>query len=392
MPLRNQFQHQLYPTQPQITPRLLTLTHDQYSVEDLRDLHARTGVVKVLLVHGTFVGDDPFGIVEMLNTVSRALPAGSQFLDQLADEVRERTRPLTSGTLKDIANYFDGFRDQFQELVGNDPQVELPAHLWSSQNHHLARAELAVNLIARLLSINPASDERVLFWGHSHAGNAFALMSNLLANDKQWVRSFFAAMSSECNDVCRAVREHLLSSPSPHPLAQSVDFVAFGTPVRYGWDRAGYRTLTHVLHHRNPDPASPFRTKPLFPPHLLNDVLSATYGDWVQAFAIAGTDTTSLPAAEQNNALTTLLQRNLPAPQHGLDTRFLFPQIVRDACAWWKTGTRCHTDGVNLLVNYIPSGSRTVIGQPIEGALLGHGVATTQVWLPAHLHLIMQHL
>ena len=37
-------------------------------------------------------------------------------------------------------------------------------------------------------------------------------------------------------------------------------------------------------------------------------------------------------------------------------------------------------------------GTSFVIGQPIEETLLGHGVATTQVWLPAHLHLVMQHL
>jgi hypothetical protein len=389
MPAHNQFQHQLYPTEPERTPWLVRLKADDASETDFSGMHADFGVSRVILVHGTFLGDDPVGIVEMLNTISRSLPVGSALLDSLAEKVRDRTRSLTSGAMKDVANYHSSFRDRFQELVGADPVIHLPAHVWSSQNHHLARAELAVRLLAELIELSPTPDERVLLWGHSHAGNAFALLSNLLANDRESVEQFFEAVSEPHGDQWAAVREFLAAGPSPHPLARAVDMVAFGTPVRYGWDSAGYRSLMHVLHHRESDPDDPFHTKPLFPPHKINDVLNARFGDWVQAFAIAGTDTTSLPSSETNEKLEALLARNLPEPTHGVDTKFLYPRGVRDACARWKTGTRCHTDGLNLLVEYEPSGNTVALGQAIEESVLGHGVATTTVWLPAHLRLVL---
>jgi hypothetical protein len=84
------------------------------------------------------------------------------------------------------------------------------------------------------------------------------------------------------------VQNALRSVGGPHPLAQSVVIAAFGTPVRYGWDIHGCAQLIHVLHHRPHDPATPFLTKPLFPPQCLLDVISATWGDWIQAFAVAG--------------------------------------------------------------------------------------------------------
>lgn len=133
-------------------------------------------------------------------------------------------------------------------------------------------------------------------------------------------------------------------------------------------------------------------TKPLFPPQLPTEVLSARWGDWVQAFAVAGTDVSSMPVRAINQYLAAVLEAGLPEPQHGLDTRFISPQQVRDTCVRWKTGTRCHRDGINLLVDYEPCGDVSMIGQPIELSLLGHGVATTIRWLPTHLKLVMDAL
>jgi hypothetical protein len=392
MPLNNRFQHQPYPTVPSQQPQILRLSTKLPMPVDGQALHAELGVTRVVLVHGTFVGDDPVGIVEMLRTIADSVPAGSTILDRLAEEVRVRTRPLASDAMQDVANFHPTFQKQFQELVGPDPVIELPAQLWSSQNHHLARAELAVQLLHKLMQWSPGAGERILFWGHSHAGNAFALLSNLLANDRDTVARFFDAVGTSFDPVWNSVRRFLESGPSPHPFARAVDFATFGTPVRYGWDPSGYRSLVHVLHHRHPDPEQPFRTKPLFPPQSPLDVINARYGDWVQAFAITGTDTPTLPSAEINERLESLLERNLSPPAHDLDTRFLIPERIRDACARWKSGTRCHTDGVNLLVDYEPSGETVMLGQPIEESLFGHGVATTNVWLPTHLNLVISHL
>ena len=44
---------------------------------------------------------------------------------------------------------------------------------------------------------------------------------------------------------------------------------------------------------------------------------------------------------------------------------------------------------MNLLVDYKFSGDVSLLGQPVELGLLGHGVATTIRWLPTHLKLVM---
>jgi hypothetical protein len=45
-----------------------------------------------------------------------------------------------------------------------------------------------------------------------------------------------------------------------------------------------------------------------------------------------------------------------------------------------------------MLIDYIPSGQRTSLGQEVETTVMGHGVATTLKWLPAHLNVVMEAL
>jgi hypothetical protein len=97
----------------------------------------------------------------------------------------------------------------------------------------------------------------------------------------------------------------------------------------------------------------------------------------------------SIPGARAIQQLELLLEGSLEAPVHDWDTRLIASQRVRDACARWKHGTRCHADGVNLLVDYKESGETLFLGMPIEAAAMGHGVATSVHWLPAHLDAIV---
>jgi hypothetical protein len=187
----------------------------------------------------------------------------------------------------------------------------------------------------------------------------------------------------------------LKRSASPHPLARQVLFATFGTPVRYGWDPAGYAHLLHVNFHRVHDRNQPSLARPVYPPWNVADILSGAAGDWVQAFAIAGTDTTSIPAAKANSSFAELLESGLaPVDPSTLPMALRLTPVarIRDLCGRWMQGTRCHADGVNLLVNYVASGDRTFPGIPIESAVMGHGVATSIRWLPAHLRLIEQTL
>lgn len=395
MPRDNRFQHQPYPT----TPGDAVEFHQLEVLDPFEGinagLHERHRIARVVLVHGTFMGEDPFGISSTLNAVAESLPLAGAALRQLSERLRERTQPLVTRLARDLGNYTEEFRVRFQQLVGDDPQVEFPQAAWSSENHHLARADLAVSLLEQLLLRPLPEDQRVLFWGHSHAGNAFAILSNLLANHPPSIERFFAAVQDRVPARWQAVHTALRRSESPHPLARQVLFAAFGTPVRYGWDSAGCSALLHVNFHRVYNPHEPAIARPVYPPWNVSDILSGAWGDWVQAFAIAGTDTTSIPAAKTNALLSEILESGLsPIDPATLSTALRFTPAgrFRDLCARWQQGTRCHADGLNLLVDYTPSGDRTFPGIPIESAVMGHGVATSVRWLPAHLRLIEQAL
>ena len=391
MPQNNHFQHQNYPTQPAIAPKFRRLTVTDGDGLDFSHLHSALSVREVVVVHGTFMGDDPFGVCEMMSSIADSVTPLRKPLEFACAKLKERTTPFTQKVTRDVGNYTPEFGTEFQKLVGDDPPVRLLQPTWTGQNHHFARADLAVRLLCRLNELQPEESERILLWGHSHAGNAFALLSNLLANDRATVAAFFETAEPKLPPHWEQARSLLLAAPSPHPWAKSVLIAAFGTPVRYGWDTAGYGQLVHVLHHRNYQAEHPLITKPMFPPHSLPDTIKAKYGDWVQSFAIAGTDVSAPTSIGANKKLTALLEAGLEPPVHGFDTKLIVPERIRNACARWKTGTRCHADGLNLLVDYEPCG-RTSTAMPIEAALLGHGVATTVDWLPAHLAMVMDSL
>ncbi|MEZ6127498.1 MAG: hypothetical protein R3C59_02290 [Planctomycetaceae bacterium] len=387
MPSKNQFRHQPYPTIPVQPPMFCRLQVADGEGTDFSWMHTALKVHKVVLVHGTFMGDDPFAISDTLTNVAAGVPPVRSMLNSLAATLRSGTKPVTDRVIGDVGNYTPEFRDRFQQLVGDDPNVELLNPTWSGQNRSLARADLAVRLFCRLADLRPQPDQRVLFWGHSHAGNGFAILSNLLANERSSVTRFFQA-ARLTDEHWRRAEQILKDAPGPHPWAQSVLMAAFGTPVRYGWDTTGYRSLLHILHHVSDGEQPAITTRPLFPPHSAADLVTAKFGDWVQAFGIAGTDTASKADAE----VVRLLESGLAPPEDQPDTRFLMPERVRNLCARWKTGTRCHSDGQNLLVSYEPCGRKTALGLPIEQSIFGHGVATTLDWLPTHLALVMAHL
>jgi hypothetical protein len=389
MPEANQFRHQPYPSKPSAPVVFRSLDSGIPDDRTFPELHTTLKVGRVILVHGTFMGDDPFGVVETLKSFAKEVPALAAVLSGAADSVARHTRPFLAHLARDLGNYTPAFRDRFQNLVGDDPRVELMDPTWSSENHHLARADLAVRLLDQLLQRPLIAGQKTLLWGHSHAGNGFAILSNLLANDRKSVQKFFSAIGPIEGGHWSRVQRALSASATPHPLAKSVLVATFGTPVRYGWDTTGLDGLVHLNFHRIFDQQNPERARPLFPLYSISEVLGATWGDWVQTFAIAGTDVPSIPGARAIQQLELLLEGSLEAPVHDWDTRLIASQRVRDACARWKHGTRCHADGVNLLVDYKESGETLFLGMPIEAAAMGHGVATSVHWLPAHLDAIV---
>lgn len=387
MPKDNRFRHQSYPTavDPQLQPVVVKLKHPAPSEPGCAaELHTKFRIRDVVLVHGTFVGEDPFGLSAALRAASKIPGVGSK-LAEIADSLNDRTKDTTDATLKDVANYTAIYRDRLQTLVGTDPRVQLLEPGWSSQNHHLARADLAVRLLCLLDDFgHDVEHERVLLWGHSHAGQGFALLSNLLANEPESVARFFDTGGAEVGPHWKRGREILAAVKGPHPLAKLLVLVTFGTPVRYGWDTQGYRYLLHVSHHVPRDPEHPSAAVPLWPMPDAEDIVKAKFGDWVQMGGIAGTDLPSIMRADATRKLGEQFEAGLDS---SVSRRFL-PEISK-LVDRWKTGTRCHADGRNLLVSYEPCG-REWLKRPIEESVLGHGVLTTTDWLPRHLQLVLE--
>jgi hypothetical protein len=326
--------------------------------------YRRAGVRRIYLAHGTPLGPDAVG---MLARLARAFPAAGR-------AVRRVTARIIGALTGEVGSYTPQYARCLEAALREPGQPAIPVRLfhWSGENHHIGRGDGAVRLIDELAALDLAPGSRVMLWGHSHAGNVFALLSHLLGDRRQTAEPFFKAAEIyyrwpllRCVDIplWNRVRRLLLAADPPAPDPVALDVVTFGTPIRYGWNAGGYSKLLHFVHHR-PVPGMPHYLA-VFPPKL-DDVLRAADGDYVQQLGIAGTD---LPpslcawrARLANRRLAQLLQEQLPPG--GLE-RFRAGTIVPD-------------EGTTLLVDY---------GLPrcgIARHYAGHAVYTYRKWLLFH--------
>jgi hypothetical protein len=373
MPESKPFPHQVYTSEPPRSPhhRLEPPVPPPIGSDEFRRrmrragaAYRRAGVAAVYLAHGTFVGPDALGILAAL---ARVFPAA-------APPLRKLIKRLIDRMLGEAGNFTAAYARLFEEALRQPDGWSIPVRLfhWSSENHHLGRADGAVRLIEELATLPPEPEGRVLLFGHSHAGNVFALATHLLSGNPETVRHFFDATAIYyrwplvgCVDVpvFSRVQKLLAEGRLPFP-GGNLDLVTFGTPIRYGWNPSGYGRLLHFIYHR-PWPGMP-DYQAAFPPKL-DDVLAAAGGDYVQQMGIAGTNVAPNPLAWRCHAadrrLARLFEDDL-GPQ-GLMERFRTGAIVPDA-------------GTTLLVDYGPA----------EGHLAqhaaGHAVYTRPQWLLFH--------
>jgi len=332
----------------------------------------RANVGAVYLVHGTFVGADALGVLAEL---ARIFPSAGV-------AVRRVIKRIVDKVAGEAGNYTPGFARCFEEAINAESESPIPVRLfhWSSENHHLGRADGAVRLIAELTSRKLPPTQRILLWGHSHAGNVFALISNLLAGNVEAVDRFFEAGGIYyrwpvvgCVDVPVWTRVRELLAKAVSPLAGiPLDMVTFGTPIRYGWSSDGYANLLHFINHRPSEGLPEYRAP--FPPKV-DDVLSAADGDYIQQLGIAGT-----------NVMPSVLAWRAWMADSRLD-ELLQPDISRrDVLDRFKAGAIVPDEGTTLLVDY---------GQPdgtIAQHLAGHAVYTRRKWLLFHAEEIARRL
>ena len=390
MPLGNNFQHAAYSRSdpgervaygefaPDAPPDSLAWQEAmaRYGVD-----MAGAGVRAIVFVHGTFLSTDLFGVqrLDEAGGLKRGYSRGIPGVDALLALMREgssgfpsfpcggkppftddeTTKKLIDEQGGDAANFSASYVKQFSDAVNRKvPRpIQCGRHLWSSEHHHLGRAQAAWLLLDQLrtlcrdLQLN--AGDRVLVQAHGQVGLMLALLSNLLApTESSGRKTFFSTLESYYKQAnagsdrierLEDLRSRLVTGNVLGGAA--LDLVTFGTPVRYGWDPSGIGKLLHIVNHR------PMRTDgkrwlaKMELPQITMEMPLAWGGDYVQQLGVAGCDAVpgSPEAQGANKVLWELLE-----PYDGFE-RWL-------ECA--RKSVRCQNDGQCLLVDYKDTASQ----------------------------------
>jgi hypothetical protein len=320
------------------------------AMADIGDRMRRSGTRLVVFAHGSFVGNDPL-------SVARVVEAAAPVLPEIARAVRDFTRANVSRVLGDLSNFTPEYVAAFREATGVDA-IELT---WSGENHHAGRIQGAARL-ARALVLHGGgalrAGDRVLLVGHSHGGQLFALLSQLIARSNGY-EELLAAAHARGEDMS-ALEEHLAV------LRQcAFDVATFGTPPRYGWARSVRFRILHVVNHRGAAPRA----------HSLRGFLHTRHGDYVHHIGATGSDFPAATAGDR--ALNVRLDRVL-GPGGG----------VR---AWLRhvaAGLRVSPHGHTVLVDY-GDGAGKVPNFWATG--FGHAAYTRREAMLFHARLLANH-
>jgi len=360
MPLKNHFRHQSYHADEPTAPWSFTEAafpaqpgSDSFAASLSRFSDAAQANVDALwFVHGTFAGHDALGWLAQLE---RVMPSTGPVMKTFG----KRLTDLMAG---DSGNYSAAFVN----LV--DTPVPGRRFVWSGENTHSGRCKAAVTLLDELLQ-RSADEPRVLLWGHSHAGNIAALISNLIGSET-WVSESFLDLVEplfpDHEDQAGIVSRVRSAIKSGAAAELKIDVVNFGTPVCYGWDPAGYRKLLHVVNHA-PQPKTP---RWLCSPAEALKRREVPQGDFVQVLAITGSDFWPWLLTRNSRDSETKLQQ------------FLASDYSRRN--WWsraKIGVRVAEEGETMLIRYESRDGH-------ETETFGHSIYTRPQWLSFHLDLV----
>jgi hypothetical protein len=317
---------------------------------DLGDRLRLAGVRFVVFVHGSFVGDDPLSIARAVEDTMPALP-------ELARAVRGFTRSKVHRVLGDLSNYHSGYVGALGLATG----IDAVDFTWSGENHHAARVQEAVRL-ARALALHGGGalrpGERVLLVGHSHGGQLFALLSQLVGRSRGY-EELIGAAAARGEDVDE-LEGHLAL------LRRCVvDVATFGTPPRYGWSPAARFRLMHVVNHRGVEARA----------GSLRGLLHTRTGDYVHQLGAPGSDWPASSARDR--ALNARLDRILGV---GTSLRAWLHHVAR--------GVRVAPQGLTVLVDYGDAGKRL---PNFWETGFGHAAYTRRDAMLFHLRLVADH-
>jgi hypothetical protein len=319
----------------------------------MRDLGARmrgSGTRLVVFVHGSFVGDDPLALARMLE-------GATPYLSRLASALRGLTRAQVSRVLGDLSNFPREYVDALATATG----MEALEFTWSGENHHAARVHEAVRL-ARVLARHAGDtlerSDRFLLFGHSHGGQLFALLSQLIARSRGY-EELVGAAAARGEDVSA------LEDDLERLRRCAFDVTTFGTPPRYEYASGPDFRLLHLVNHRTT------------PGHVasLRGLLHTRHGDYVHRLGAPGSDWPAPSAGDR--ALNERLDRVLGS---GTDLRAWLRHVA--------DGLRVSPYGHTLLVDYGDQGN---VVPNFLATGFGHAAYTRREAMLFHLQLVTDH-
>ena len=296
---------------------------------------SESGVRAVVFLHGSLCGTDLFGMqrLDEAGGLKRGYSRGVSGLDALLSFMREGDNgiaPLPNSMAPPFVNA-DSVQTVLDEQLGDAgnftgayvalAHTALNAHashpivcarfLWSSEHHHVGRAEAAVSLLdaLRLLCKQQkiGKGDRILVQAHGQAGLVLALASNLLCaspiTGKSKLLGILAAYAGQANRpelVAAVTRMEQLLGDGSLLNGASLDVVTLGTPVRYGWDPSGIGKLLHIVNHRNLRTDGKTWLAKMELPQITMEMPIAWGGDYVQELAVAGSDAVPATDAAKN--------------------------------------------------------------------------------------------
>lgn len=300
--------------------------------------YAKSGIEHIVLIHGTFAGDDPL----LLNkALAHRTPRLFRPLHFLYGKSSKKIFDLVG---RDLGNFTDGHK----RLLEENFKQNISLFNWSGSNSHYGRLQGALELIEFLYH---KSNNSTLIMAHSHGGQLLALMTQLFKDES--IRDAL-------------LKEKLISEESLTHIKRIKNFkyrlVTMGTPVRYKWMPDGNSKILHFINHRGRLPLGG---------SLIGGFWNSK-GDYIQQFGGAGSDNLFLLDIYKH------INKKL---------EFIFKEDNPGFLSLHKRRQRLHHQGLNLLVDYqdakrYPNFHKT---------LFGHGIYTRYHLLPFHLQQILKY-
>jgi hypothetical protein len=218
-------------------------------------------------------------------------------LPELIQGLKQGQKKLTDLIARDEGNYTHEYAQNLCNSLGNDICDIKDNFEWGSGDYHFARLDGALKLAQRIAEKftekQISNDDRVLLLGHSHAGQVFALLTTLLEDGEKGKQIKKIIMTS---NIVSDERKKRFQGDLDTIKGVFLDFVTFGTPVRYQWGKYDKWRVLPVINHRSDS--------------TISGIPSVRDGDYVQQWGVEGTDLPSDTLAD-NKLLDSILDDGL---------------------------------------------------------------------------------